>query len=222
VVLGENATSIKENLAWQEATYADELKAYRTLSNLPKEVVIELSALKAALAQKELDLKQQQEHYQQLTEANEKQARENEQLAKENMQLKQALQAPGDKEMALKLERNEAEGAAPPPTTTADKGGEFSRVFSASSSASPLKPATKGSSYAEQVELVSKSVQDKINVYDLEVLLKWVTEGHLEEVEKLLKKNPSLGLGTRTITDLSNRTFNNITVLQFPTRRNPS
>ena len=67
----------------------------------------------------------------------------------------------------------------------------------------------------QQVEAASKTVQDKIDQNDLTALLKWVTEGHLEEVEKLLKKNPSLGLGTGTIMDLSGRAFNKITALQY-------
>ena len=50
---------------------------------------------------------------------------------------------------------------------------------------------------------------------DLAVLLKWVTEGHLLEVEKLLQKNPELALMTGTVTDLSNRKFNNITIFQY-------
>ena len=65
------------------------------------------------------------------------------------------------------------------------------------------------------MEATSKAVQDKINAKELSALLKWVTEGHLEEVEKLLKKNSTLGLGTGTVTDRSGRTFNNITVLQY-------
>ncbi len=49
----------------------------------------------------------------------------------------------------------------------------------------------------------------------MESLLKWVTEGHLIEVEKLLQKNPQLVFSTGTVTDLSNRTFKNITVFQY-------
>ena len=154
-----------------------------------------------------------------LSEANEKQARENQQLASKIIQLEKALQEASDREMALKLERNQPKRPPPStPTTTAAKGGEFGSVFSASpssSSASPLKPAAKALSYAEQVEAGSKAVQGKIDQKELAALLKWVTEGQLVEVEKLIKKNPSLGLGTGTVTDRSERTFKNVTVLQY-------
>ena len=70
-------------------------------------------------------------------------------------------------------------------------------------------------SYPEQVEKMSKAVQDKINPEELKALFKWVTEGHLLEVEQLLKKNPTLTLGTGTVKDLSDRTFKNITALQY-------
>jgi hypothetical protein len=42
-----------------------------------------------------------------------------------------------------------------------------------------------------------------------------VTEGHLLEIEKLLKTNTELALMTGTVTDLSGRKFNNITVFQY-------
>ena len=77
------------------------------------------------------------------------------------------------------------------------------------------EPPTAALSYPKQVEQMSKSVQDKINPEELKALFKWVTEGHLLEVEKLLKKNPTLTLGTGTVKDLSDRTFTNITVLQY-------
>ena len=70
-------------------------------------------------------------------------------------------------------------------------------------------------SYPGQVEQISKAIQDKIYPEELKALFKWVTEGHLIEVEKLLNKNSTLGLGTLTVTDLSDRTFNNITALQY-------
>ena len=57
--------------------------------------------------------------------------------------------------------------------------------------------------------------KDEQTKKDLAALLKWVTEGHLIEVEKLLQKNPELALMTGTVTDLSDRTFNNITVFQY-------
>ena len=90
----------------------------------------------------------------------------------------------------------------------------------AESSQLPGQPETsvgtqRSLSYPEQMEQMSKSVQDKIHPEELKVLFKWVTEGHLLEVGKLLKKNPTLALGTLTVTDLSDRIFKNITVLQY-------
>ena len=70
-------------------------------------------------------------------------------------------------------------------------------------------------SYAQQVEVMAKTVEDKIDPKELAALLKWVTEGNLEEVEKLLEKHSNLGLGTGTVKDLSDRIFNNITALQY-------
>lgn len=74
---------------------------------------------------------------------------------------------------------------------------------------------SKPLSYVEEVEAISQLVETSRTQEDLKALLKWVTEGHLEEVEKLLKKNLSLGLGTGTVTDHSDRTFKNITALQY-------
>jgi hypothetical protein len=88
----------------------------------------------------------------------------------------------------------------------------------ATSSYSPIfkpEPPAATLSYREQVEKMSKTVEGKINSTDLQALLKWVTEGHLLEVEKLLKKNVALGLGLCTVKDLSERTFKNITALQY-------
>jgi ankyrin repeat protein len=50
---------------------------------------------------------------------------------------------------------------------------------------------------------------------ELNLLLKWVTEGHLLEAEKLLSKTPQLSLMKGTVTDLSGREFKNITALQY-------
>ena len=78
-------------------------------------------------------------------------------------------------------------------------------------------PLKKALSYPEQVEQMSTVAkeQNKIRQEEVQALLKWVTEGHLVEVETLLKKNPSLGVCTGTIKDLSDRTFKNITALQY-------
>ncbi len=57
--------------------------------------------------------------------------------------------------------------------------------------------------------------QDLADQKDLESLLKWVTKGHLIEVEKLLEKNKVLALVRGKITDRSDRKFNNITAFQY-------
>ncbi|MBS0358170.1 MAG: hypothetical protein JSS53_02700 [Proteobacteria bacterium] len=46
-------------------------------------------------------------------------------------------------------------------------------------------------------------------------LLKWVAEGHLKKVAELLQEDPKLALAKGTITDLSGRTFENITAFQL-------
>jgi len=57
--------------------------------------------------------------------------------------------------------------------------------------------------------------QDEATKKDLDLLLKWVTEGHLVEVENLLKKNPNLALMKGSVTDLSGRTFKDISAFQY-------
>ena len=93
----------------------------------------------------------------------------------------------------------------------------LSQITTYSTVFQPEPPVTTILSYSEQVEKMSKSMQGKIDLGELKALCKWVTEGHLLEVEKLLKKNPMLALGTLTITDLSDRTFKDITILQYAT-----
>lgn len=84
-----------------------------------------------------------------------------------------------------------------------------------SQGASLLNPVQRMLKYSEQVEITSKVMQDKIDASELMTLLKWATEGHLVEVEKLLKKSPILALATGTVVDFSDRIFKNITVLQY-------
>ncbi len=57
--------------------------------------------------------------------------------------------------------------------------------------------------------------KDEKTQKNLASLLKWVTKGHLIEVEKLLNKNPQLVFKKGTVTDLSDRTFREITVFQY-------
>jgi hypothetical protein len=76
------------------------------------------------------------------------------------------------------------------------------------------KKALSTPAQVEQTSTVAKE-QIKIHQEEDQALLKWITEGHLEEVEKLLKKNPGLGLCRGTVKDLSNRKFTNITALQY-------
>jgi TPR repeat protein len=75
----------------------------------------------------------------------------------------------------------------------------------------PLKALTN----AEQVEAMSENVAHEINADALKAIFKWVTEGHLVEIKKLLDKNPKLALATGAVTDRSDRTFKGITVLQY-------
>lgn len=75
--------------------------------------------------------------------------------------------------------------------------------------------AAKPQSLSEQVVAMSQSVMKQINSQDLTALFKWVTEGHLVEVEKLLQKTPKLALAVGTVKDLSDRKFNNVTALQY-------
>jgi len=71
-------------------------------------------------------------------------------------------------------------------------------------------------SVPEQVEQMSSTAKEQNKIHQEEVLalLKWVTEGHLVEVETILKKNQFWGL-PGSIKDLSDRTFKNITALQY-------
>lgn len=79
-----------------------------------------------------------------------------------------------------------------------------------------LNPIQATLACSQQIEATSKIVQDKLNVPEASrLLLKRVTEGHLVEVQTLLEKAPLLSLVTATVTDLSNRTFKNITALQY-------
>ena len=90
----------------------------------------------------------------------------------------------------------------------------FSSVFHPGTHSKATDKNESVLSYPEQVEKISNEAKNKIDPNELSALFKWVTEGHLLEVEKLLKKNPTLALGTLTVKDLSDRTFNHITVLQ--------
>jgi len=67
----------------------------------------------------------------------------------------------------------------------------------------------------EQVKEQAQRVAKQVHGADFQALLKWVTEGHLVEVEELLKKNPKLALAAGTVTDLSDRMFIGITVFQY-------
>lgn len=64
-------------------------------------------------------------------------------------------------------------------------------------------------------EILQRKQQEEENQKNLEFLLKWVTEGHLVEAEKLLEKNKDIVHMTGTVTDLSGRTFKDITVFQY-------
>jgi hypothetical protein len=80
------------------------------------------------------------------------------------------------------------------------------------STLTPQQPFLKDS---EKVETKAKQVLNQVNPQDASLLLKWVAEGHLVEVEKLLLKNSNLVYVTETVTDRSNRTFTGITAFQY-------
>lgn len=140
------------------------------------------------------------------------------QLQQTTSQLEKALQISKDRELSLKLQLEEASRLGAPQQLLAPprspSGVDFGDVFHPPVS-SVMKSHKATMTYANQVEAMAKTVQDKINPMELSALLKWVTEGHLVEVETLLKKNPALTLGTRTVKDLSDRPFNQITALQY-------
>jgi len=85
------------------------------------------------------------------------------------------------------------------------------------------KAIVQNSIFFSKIELTkninsSKPLQisnEKATKEDLVLLLKWVTESHLIEVEKILQKNPQLVYITGTVEDLSGRKFDNITVFQY-------
>jgi len=54
-----------------------------------------------------------------------------------------------------------------------------------------------------------------VDAKELEKLLKWVVEGEQEQAEALIEKNPQLLLASGQVTDLSGRTFKNITAFQY-------
>lgn len=175
-VLGENGIGIEENLAWQEETYANELKQCRTLvdESVHREPIVDVLTPFPILT----------------TQYNSPETA-----------------------IASSVTITTTPFTSTLPVTQVIISPSLS-VFHIDLPASSLTQNSM-TPYAQQVEATSKIVQDKINPQELAALLKWVTEGHLVEVERLLKKNSTLALGTWTITDLSNRTFKNITVLQY-------
>jgi hypothetical protein len=144
---------------------------------------------------------------------------ENQQMKAKVAKLEQTLQIAEDAKLSLEIQLKDRQKSSSSSSSQFSTGNSaFSGVFhpAPSSPSSSSSSSNQNSlSYAEQVEAMSTSAQSKIHADELKALLKWVTEGHLVEVEKLLKKNPTLALGTGTVKDLSDRTFNNITALQY-------
>ena len=66
----------------------------------------------------------------------------------------------------------------------------------------------------DKVTAMAASVKAVVDPRDVTALLKWVAEGHLEEVEKLLQKNPKLALVQGEVSDLT-RAFPNLTAFQY-------
>lgn len=92
----------------------------------------------------------------------------------------------------------------------------YKSVFTAPVSISLENPLSALRKCTEQMEAMSKDVAPRINSQaNITAILKWVTEGHLEEVKKLLDENKNLAFATGTVTDRSDRTFKDITILQY-------
>ena len=129
-------------------------------------------------------------------------------LKSKNSELKKALEESKARELKLTAELKEAQRRQPMPspqkslTPNSPTGGRG--LFD-----NPLPKPNINSPKPLQVP------KDDATKKDVSLLLKWVTEGHLIEVENLLKKNRELALMTGTVTDLSERTFNNITGFQY-------
>ena len=133
---------------------------------------------------------------------------QNQRLSNTIGQLESALQTLNDQELSLKMQLNEYQKGlqSPMQRTTAQSPLQASpaHVNSYSAVFHPLPPSHMNLNQvpltaSQQVETMAKTTQNKINPEELKALFKWVTEGHLLEVEKLLKKNPTLTLGTGTV-----------------------
>jgi hypothetical protein len=72
---------------------------------------------------------------------------------------------------------------------------------------SPIPTHQNPQSEVEQVKVKSQSVIHQVNPADAQTLAKWVTDGHLVEVEKLLQKDKNLAHVIITIKDRSDRVF---------------
>jgi len=97
---------------------------------------------------------------------------------------------------------------------------EYQKQPTKSPAKAPESPFTTLNPYTtfqpqKMINQPSTPQEIKQNQQDLELLFKWVTEGHLEEAEKLLQKNPNLALMKGTIKDLSGRTFTNTSAFQY-------
>jgi len=79
----------------------------------------------------------------------------------------------------------------------------------------PIAAIAEPQTAHEQITKQANVIANQVNTQDVVALLKWVAEGHLEETEKLLKKNPELTLAQGDIKDLSDRVFANITAFQL-------
>ena len=138
------------------------------------------------------------------------------QLNTENQKMTAALQLAQDHEMSLEWQLEEYQKVSAKVVRKVAASPAPVNHTPALFQPSPSKEK-KTLSYPEQVEQMSKATQEKnsIKPEEIQTLLTWVTDGHLIAVEKLLKKNVSLGVCTGTVTDRSNRTFKNITALQY-------
>ena len=187
---------------------AEQLQAKEVEIQRQRQKVTELST---ECEQKRVDLKTQEVK-------NQQKDLEIEQLKEKNTRFEEALQTAQDHEVSLKMQLSESQKVAqslvqfrqqPSSSSLSPQSGNYTPVFH------KVTDKQVNLTYPDQVEKMSNEAKNKIDPKELSMLFKWVTEGHLLEVEKLLKNNPTLGLGTLTVTDLSDRTFKNITVLQY-------
>jgi len=137
----------------------------------------------------------------------------NQEQAKEIAQLKQQLQVAEAPQTRLLQEQPRFS-----PSTSAPRSGQVGSRQAGGSSlfTLPISPISKVQGPpVDQVKVMAAHVASGVDPSDVTALFKWAAEGHLIEVGNLLKKNPKLGVATRSFKDLSDREFKDMTVFQY-------